>query len=95
MARPQSKDISPSERYLSISDELIGLNQKLTFLGGCRKTLLWVCRSAQLPCFVGDSESEETQELLKKYKVQQSEIRKILSGGDPLGRVIEKFYEST
>jgi len=84
--------VTPSSGFRTLQDELLDLNKKLTFPEG-RAEPPGILASVMLPQFCGDPDSEETKELLKKYRIQRKLLNKIVRQEHFLESVVEKFYE--
>ena len=83
---------TPSPGFLSLEDELLYLNKKLTFPEDHIKPPN-ILSSVMLPQFRGDPDSEETKEILKQYKTHKIFLEKLLTQENFLEKVLEKFYE--
>jgi hypothetical protein len=80
-----------SSGFRTIQEELSESDRKLVSL---TDSPFCISSSVDLPAFAGDPESEETKELLGKYRSQRDLLMKILADDNFIERVLEKFYSS-
>ncbi len=85
-----SRLMQPSDGFSSLEDELAHLR---LVLQDSTELLFEDIAFVQIPLFWCDKNSQETTTLLKNYKEQQREIRKVLTSGDFLETVFDKLTE--
>ena len=85
-----SRHIQPSRDFSSLEDELQHLQ---LVMQDSTELLFEDIAFVQIPLFWCDKNSQETITLLKNYRKQQHEIRKILASKDLLERIVDKLTE--
>jgi hypothetical protein len=85
--------ISPTPPFSSIQEELTGLDKSLSFScdNECPPGHLL---PIELPGFMGDPDSEETQKMFEKYKIQRTFLTKLIADENFLPKVLEIFYKT-
>ena len=87
------EQIVPSTFFSTIQEELTDLNTKLSYVTG-RRDPPCILFLIDLPQFVGDPESEETRQLVKKYTEQRIYLMNLLCEKKFIEKVLDKFYST-
>jgi hypothetical protein len=84
--------ICPSPVFTTVYDELLDLNKKLSSIPSNEPSQV-PGKFIELPRFVGDSQSDETKEILDRWRDQRDVLMHLVSDQKLVEKVVEKFYE--